>query len=430
MCIHFFYYISTLCKLCKVLIFGRNQQTRIIAVADSITSRNHGNAISADTEAVLIRFGNRTGKAQTCQFYIIRQHHLIFCGGIGIIGIGHDFRHGNLLGRLIDGIILAEGNSALTAAVDQFLCDIVEEFLTGRRILIEDILFMSAKNIADRFTVRGTNRLGKVIVFPELIVKLAVLVAFQTDIALVQGKFDGRELCGGIHISPVLGNLDLYSGTAVIFIDNGIVADMVGITVDGTFSDAVLDECAVLVIFIQRNAALTVQIVVFCIIRKFYIVRTVTVLHGIVIGDNGSFALKEIVFLPFEGRHILLCTVGTGFAGNLEIDIGRRIIGGQGFGDSNRHLTVCRCDRRLYRTACNLIAVFIHLDRIIIGIGHAVTVLFGQTFYHTGDNAALIGLVSGYGNNTVTVNDLEHIDQLAQSTGIVRILGVCRFNTL
>ena len=429
MCIHFFYYISTLCKLCKVLIFGRNQQTRIIAVADSITSRNHGNAISTDTEAVLIRFGNRTGKAQTCQFYIIRQHHLIFCGGIGIIGIGHDFRHGNLLGRLIDGIILAEGNSALTAAVDQFLCDIVEEFLTGRRILIEDILFMSAKNIADRFTVRGTNRLGKVIVFPELIVKLAVLVAFQTDIALVQGKFDGRELCGGIHISPVLGNLDLYSGTAVIFIDNGIVADTVGITVDGTFSDAVLDECAVLVIFIQRNAALTVQIVIFGI-RKLYIVRTVTVLHGIVIGDNGSFALKEIVFLPFEGRHILLCTVGTGFAGNLEIDIGRRITVGQGFGDSNRHLTVCRCDRRLYRTACNLIAVFIHLDRMIIGIGHAVTVLFGQTFYHTGDNAALIGLVSGYGNNTVTVNDLEHIDQLAQSTGIVRILGVCRFNTL
>ena len=426
MCIHFFYYIST---LCKVLIFGRNQQTRIIAVADSITSRNHGNAISTDTEAVLIRFGNRTGKAQTCQFYIIRQHHLIFCGGIGIIGIGHDFRHGNLLGRLIDGIILAEGNSALTAAVDQFLCDIVEEFLTGRRILIEDILFMSAKNIADRFTVRGTNRLGKVIVFPELIVKLAVLVAFQTDIALVQGKFDGRELCGGIHISPVLGNLDLYSGTAVIFIANGIVADTVGITVDGTFSDAVLDECAILVIFIQRNAALTVQIVIFGI-RKLYIVRTVTVLHGIVIGDNGSFALKEIVFLPFEGRHILLCTVGTGFAGNLEIDIGRRITVGQGFGDSNRHLTVCRCDRRLYRTACNLIAVFIHLDRMIIGIGHAVTVLFGQTFYHTGDNAALIGLVSGYGNNTVTVNDLEHIDQLAQSTGIVRILGVCRFNTL
>ena len=81
----------------------------------------------------------------------------------------------------------------------------------------------------------------------------------------MQRQLDGRVDRTCRHVFPVFCDLDLNLFTAVILIDDLIVTDAVGIAVDGSFFEAIVDECAVLVIFFKRYTTAILELNIVCI---------------------------------------------------------------------------------------------------------------------------------------------------------------------
>ena len=111
-------------------------------------------------------------------------------------------------------------------------------------------------------------------------------------ITLMQGKHNGRINRIRIHILPVFFDGKLYPVAAVILVDDGVIVDPEVIAVDGTFSQMVLNEGTVFVIFLQRNGL--------CFIKQD-IVRPALIDHiGPVFPDGLLLRKSELLLTAFD----------------------------------------------------------------------------------------------------------------------------------